>query len=105
MKNTVSKLSVQCKLLEGLRMELLEESIMSNKTRIYSSTKCENLEEHFLFDRVFNNVDVIEDMLISVMEKPRITKDTKVKIKAFKPIKVYKNKLTLLEKYENKIKG
>ena len=105
MANNINKLKVECNILEGLRMELLENSLMKNNTRIYSTTKCEDLSEHFEFDRVFNNIDVIENMLIRVMEKPHVTKDIKVKIKAFKPIKVYKNKLTLLEKYENKIKG
>ena len=105
MANNINKLKVECNILEGLRMELLENSLMKNNTRIYSTTKCEDLSEHFEFDRVFNNIDVIENMLIRVMEKPHVTKKLKLKVKTYIPIKRYINKLTLLEKYENKIKG
>lgn len=105
MRNNIDKITVECNILEGLRMELLENSLMENKTRIYSQTIDENLEDNFVFDRVFNNIDVIEDMLIGVMEKPHRNKTLKYKIKSFAPIKTYKNKLTLLEKYEEKIKG
>lgn len=103
--NTINKLKVRCNILEGLKLEILENSVMNNKTNICCHTIDQNLEEHFEFDRVFNNIDIIEGMLIGVMEKPHKSKKLKIRLNSIKAIKTYANRLVLLDKYENKIKG
>ena len=103
--NTIEKLMCKVQLLDGLEMHILENSYREKGCRIYTTTHDENLEEHFEFDRVFNNVDVIEDMYVSVMEKPHKKRSIRSTIKSLVPTTEYDNKIVVLENYEEKIKG
>lgn len=103
--NTISKVSRETKVLQGLKMVILENSHIETNTRVHVSTYNEDLSYSYEFDRTFNNVDVIEGIDINSMENPHTTKDAKYILNSFVPIKEYKNKIKLFEKYKEKVKG
>ena len=103
--NTIEKLMCEVQLLDGLEMHILENSYRKKRCRVHTTTHDEDLEDNFEFDRVFNNVDVIEGMDVSVMEKPHKNRSIRYTIKSLVPTTEYDNKIVVLENYEEKIKG
>lgn len=103
--NTILKNTVACNILEGLQMRFLEYSILENKSRALYTTTKEDLSYGFEHDRVFNNVDIVENMIVGIMESPHKIRNTEIKVKSFKPIKRYENGIKVLMKYDMNIKG
>ena len=103
--NSIDRINVPCSVLQGLRFDKISISEDSDKVINNIATKCEHLNKHSEYDRVFNNIDVIENMRICKMEVPKDSIVLKVNLKSFAPIKSYSNKLKIIKTYENKIKG
>ena len=103
--NSIDRINVPCSVLQGLRFDKISISEDSDKVINNIATKCEDLNEHSEYDRVFNNIDVIENMRICKMEVPKDSVVLKANLKSFTPIKSYSNKLKIIKTYENKIKG
>ena len=102
-RNTIKKITQPINVLNGLRYDIIESSLKNVGARVYENTINKNIDDNFDFDRVFKNVDIIEDMLISVMEKPHVDNTLKIRVHSFVPIKTYNSTLTLLNKYEEKL--
>ena len=62
--NSIDRINVPCSVLQGLRFDKISISEDSDKVINNITTKCEDLNEHSEYDRVFNNIDVIENMRI-----------------------------------------
>ena len=103
--NSIDRINVPCSVLQGLRFDKISISEDSDKVINNIATKCEHLTEHSEYDRVFNNIDVIENMRIDKMEVPKDCMVLNAKLKSFTPIKSYSNKLKIIKTYDNKIKG
>ena len=103
--NTIDRISVSCSALQGLKFDKISVSEDTDKAINNVITKCEDLNEHSEYDRVFNNIDVIENMRICKMEVPKDYMGLKAKLKSFIPTKSYSNKLKVIKAYENKLKG
>ena len=103
--NSIDRINVPCSVLQGLRFDKISISEDSDKVINNIATKCEDLNEHSEYDRVFNNIDVIENMRICKMEVSKDSVVLKANLKSFTPIKSYSNKLKIIKTYENKIKG
>lgn len=103
--NTINKITVKSDILQGLKWGILENSLDKTSCRVYKTTSNEDLSNNFEHNRVFNSIDVIEEMLISKMENPSETYGVDITSNAFKPIKTYVNNLKVIELYDNEIKG
>ena len=103
--STINKLKVPCSVLQGLSFNSLLYNIKNNKATIYCETIATNLDDSFEHDRVFNDVDLLEDMNLDDIESPNKTIKTKVNINDIKPTRIYKDKIKLGNKYNNKVKG
>ena len=85
--STINKLKVPC------------------KATIYCETIATNLDKSFEHDKVFNDVDLLEDMNLDDIESPNKAIKTKVNINTIKPTTIHKDKIKLGNKYNNKVKG
>lgn len=103
--NSIDRINVPCSVLQGLRFDKISISEDSDKVINNIATKCEDLNEHSEYDRVFDNIDVIENMRICKMETSKDRVVLNAKLKSFIPTKSYSNKLKVIKTYENKIKG
>ena len=102
---TIKKKKAPCSVLQGLSFNSLLYNIKDNKATIYCETIATNLDEAFEHDRVFNDVDLLEDMNLDDIESPNKAIKTKVNINDIKPTRIYKDKIKLDNKYNDKIKG
>ena len=103
--STINKLKAPCSVLQGLSFNLLSSNISHNKATIYCETIVTNLDESLEHDRVFNDVDLLEDMNLDDIESPNKAIKTKVNINNIKPTTIHKDKIKLGKKYNNKVKG
>lgn len=103
--STVNKLKVPCSVLQGLSFNSLLYNIKNSKATIYCETIATNLDDSFEHDRVFNDVDLLEDMNLDDVELPNKAIKTKVNINDIKPTTIYKDKIKLGNNYNNKVKG
>ena len=103
--STINKLKAPCSVLQGLSFNSLSSNISHNKATIYCETIVTNLDEAFEHDRVFNDVDLLEDMNLDDVELPNKAIKTKVNINDIKPTTIHKDKIKLGNKYNNKVKG
>ena len=103
--STINKLKVPCSVLQGLSFNSLLYNIKNNKATIYCETIATNLDEAFEHDRVFNDVDLLEDMNLDDVESSNKAIKAKVNINDIKPTRIYKDKIKLGNKYNNKVKG
>lgn len=103
--STINKLKVPCSVLQGLSFNSLLYNIKYSKATIYCETIVTNLDDSFEHDRVFNDVDLLEDMNLDDIESPNKAIKTKVNINDIKPTTIHKDKIKLGNKYNNKVKG
>ena len=103
--STINKLKAPCSVLQGLSFNSLSSNISHNKATIYCETIETNLDESLEHDRVFNDVDLLEDMNLDVIESPNKSIKTKVNINTIKPTTIHKDKIKLGNKWNNKVKG
>lgn len=103
--STINKLKVPCSVLQGLSFNSLLYNIKNSKATIYCETIVTNLDDSFEHDKVFNDVDLLEDMNLDDVELPNKAIKTKVNINTIKPTTIYKDKIKLGNEYNNKVKG
>ena len=103
--STINKLKAPCSVLQGLSFNSLLYNIKDSKATIYCETIATNLDDSFEHDRVFNDVDLLEDMNLDDIESPNKIIKTKVNINDIEPTRIYKDKIKLGNKYNDKIKG
>ena len=103
--STINKLKAPCSVLQGLSFNSLLSNIKNNKATIYCETIATNLDDSFEHNRVFNDVDLLEDMNLDDVELPNKAIKTKVNINDIKPTTIHKDKIKLGSKYNNKVKG
>ena len=101
--NTIKKLSVEINKLDGLKICKLENS-KERENALYTADEYKNdLSAYAEHDRVFNNVDIVQDMLIDVMEQPRTIETLHTNADCFIPMTSYEEKINLYEDYDNKL--
>ena len=103
--STINKLKAPCSVLQGLSFNSLLYNIKDNKATIYCETIVTNLDDSLEHDRVFNDVDLLEDMNLKDIESPHKVIKTKVIINDIKPTTIHKDKIKLGNKYNDKVKG
>ena len=103
--STINKLKVPCSVLQGLSFNSLLYNIKDSKATIYCETIVTNLDDSFEHNRVFNDVDLLEDMNLDVVESPNKAIKTKMNINDIKPTTIHKDKIKLGNKWNNKVKG
>ena len=102
--STINKLKVPCSVLQGLSFNSLLFNIKYSNATIYCDTIVTNLDDSYARDRVFNDVDFLEDMNLDDIEPPNKAIKTKVNIYDIKPTTIHKDKIKLGNKYNNKVK-
>ena len=102
---SINKFKVPCSVLQGLNFNSLLYNIKDNKTTIYCETIATNLDDSFEHERVFNDVDLLEDMNLDDVESPNKAIKTKVNMNDIKPTTIHKDKIKLGNKYNDKVKG
>lgn len=102
--NTILKIRQTVKTIDGLKIYKLQDSLEDERLVSYSYSDKTDLSEYAEHDRVFNDVDVIEELLVDKMETPNVISNLEYKTSCHVPITTYKNTIKLLCDYQNKLK-
>ena len=101
----ISRLKVPCYALQGLKYKALTNVECKSEVNMYYETIESDLSLSPEHDRVFDNVDLIEGLVISEIINPNKTLNTKLIVNLVTPTRIYREKLKIKNAYKDKTKG
>ena len=103
--STINRLKVPCSALQGLLFDSISSNISQNNVTVCYETIETNLESSLEHDKTFDDIDLLEDMNIDDIESPNKNIKARIDINTIRPTTIYRDKVKLHDKYNDKIKG
>lgn len=100
---TINRMKVSCGALQGLKYDIISINDMSQDLNT-TVKPIQPVLNSFEYNRTLNN-DICFALKYGILEAPSDKKLVDVKIKKFKPYRLYNNKIKVLGVYNNTIKG